>query len=197
MSRTIGAVIFPGFEMLDYYGPLEMFGYFPEAFRIVAVAETAAPVPASNGPATLPGRVFADGADYDLLLVPGGSGTRTERDNPVLLDWLRSASADAQIVASVCTGSLLLARAGLLEGRAATTNKIAYDRIIAQAPGVHWKRRARWVQDGRFWTSSGVSAGMDMALAILGHLLGPDAAQQAAHWAEYSGNADPDNDPFA
>ena len=196
-QRTIGALIFPGFEMLDYYGPLEMFGFFPEDFRIIAVAETAAPVAASNGPATLPEQVFSDGHTYDLLLIPGGRGTRTEKENPALLEWLRRASEEAEIVSSVCTGSLLLAAAGLLDHRAATTNKIAFDQITRQAPEVDWKRRARWVQDGRFWTASGVSAGMDMALAILAALKGEETAIKAAEWGEYIRNADPENDPFA
>ena len=196
-KRTVGALVFPGFEMLDLYGPLELFGFFPDDLEILAVAETAEPVRASNGPATLPDRVFADGTGYDILLIPGGRGTRQERDNPALMAWLRQASAQAEIVTSVCTGSLLLAVAGVLDGRRATTNKLAYDQIIRQAPSVDWQRQARWVRDGAIYTASGVSAGMDMALAVITDLLGAEQAMHAALWAEYIRNPDPDTDPFA
>ena len=194
--RRLAAVLFEGFEMLDYFGPLEMFAMFPDQIEILAVAEHAAPVRASGGPAVMPDRVFADGVDYDLLLVPGGRGTRREVDNAALIDWLRAASEKAELVTSVCTGAALLARAGLLDGRAATSNKLAFDWVASQSDKVDWRASARWVADGRFLTSSGVSAGIDMSLDALARLLGPEAAEKAAHWAEYVANRDPENDPF-
>ncbi|WP_299348795.1 DJ-1/PfpI family protein [uncultured Shimia sp.] len=197
--RKIGAVIFDGFEMLDYYGPLEMFAMHRDAFEIVAVGQNGDGAQASGGPRTMPDATFSDGTSYDILLVPGGMGTRAELDNPVMLDWLRAACAEAEIVTSVCTGSALLARAGALDGRAATTNKRAFDWVcdVAQTDTVTWKQTARWVEDGKFFTSSGVSAGMDMSLAVIERLLGKDAARDAALWAEYEPNTDPNNDPFA
>ncbi|MCP4821297.1 MAG: DJ-1/PfpI family protein, partial [Shimia sp.] len=107
--------------------------------------------------------------------------------------------AKAEVVTSVCTGSALLARAGLLDGRAATTNKLAFDwvRGVSQTETVEWQRSARWVKDGKFYTSSGVSAGTDMSLQVIADLLGAEAAEQAAFWAEYEENNDADNDPFA
>ncbi len=197
MKRTIAAVLFPEFEMLDLYGPLEMFSYFRDAFEIRTVALEAGPVVASGGPETVAQDGMGDDRRYDLLLVPGGRGTRHVDSNETFLRWLGSNSAEAEYVTSVCTGSLLLAKAGVLEGRRATTNKLAFDWVDGQTSGVDWQRRARWVRDGNIYTSSGVSAGMDMALAVLGDCLGPEAAEQAAQWAEYTRNPDPENDPFA
>lgn len=195
--RTIGAVIFEGFEMLDYFGPLQMFKNFPEDFRILAVAETPAPVRCSGGPEVVPDRCFADGAEYDLLLVPGGMGTRAEAGNAAMLSWLSQAAGNAEVVMSVCTGSALLARAGILDDLPATSNKRAFDWVRSQSDKVDWQERARWVEAGKVFTSSGVSAGIDMSLAVLARLLGPDAAQNAALWAEYLPNLDPENDPFS
>ncbi|TCL01584.1 DJ-1/PfpI family protein [Shimia isoporae] len=197
--RTIGAVIFDGFEMLDYFGPLEMFSMFRDQFEVKAVGETGRSAKSSGGPSVVPDATFADGTAYDILLVPGGKGTRVEVDNGAMLDWLRAASAEAQVVTSVCTGSALLARAGLLDGRAATTNKLAFDWVceISKTETVDWRRSARWVKDGKFYTSSGVSAGTDMSLQVIADLLGDDAAKQAAVWAEYEANRDANNDPFA
>lgn len=129
--------------------------------------------------------------------MPGGFGTRREVDNSDLLEWLRERAARAEIVSSVCTGAALLARAGLLDGRRATTNKRAFGWVESQGPNVNWIKSARWVEDGRFWTSSGVSAGIDMALAIIARLVGSDAAEQAARTMEYEWRRDSGWDPFA
>ncbi|MBE1283637.1 MAG: DJ-1/PfpI family protein [Rhodobacteraceae bacterium] len=195
--RRIAAILFDGFEMLDMFGPLQMFGMLSDDFQIVTVAEAAGPVRASRGPEVVAERSFADGAAYELLLVPGGFGTRDQIENPVLLDWLCQASAQAEIVTSVCTGSALLAKAGVLDGLSATTNKRAFDWVAAQSDQVTWRKKARWVEDGRFFTSSGVSAGIDMSLAVIARLCGEEAAENAAIWAEYSANRDSENDPFS
>ena len=197
MQRKVGALIFPEFEMLDCYGPLEIFAMFPDAFDIRAVAMTGDPVPASGGPSTLPDDSIDDGVAYDIMLVPGGAGTRTEISNRHLLDWLASSAAQAEIVTSVCTGAALLAAAGVLGGHPATTNKRAFDWVVDTAPDIDWRRRARWVESGNIFTSSGVSAGIDMTLAIVSRLLGEDAAKDAARWAEYIRNSNADDDPFA
>ncbi len=195
--RKIGALIFPGFEMLDLYGPLEMFGLMPDAFQIDLIAEISGPVPASNGPSSLATASFSDRFDYDILLVPGGRGTRKEVDNPVLIDWITQAGAQAEFTLSVCTGSILLAQAGMLDGKQATTNKMGYANLTPRWPKVDWKATARWVEDGNIVTSSGVSAGMDMALGFIEHLHGLDAAEQVARYAEYSWHRDKSHDPFA
>lgn len=199
MNKTyrVGCVIFEDFETLDMMGPIELFGMYPETFEIVMVAEGNAPIASAQGPRTMVDRPFSDSGHFDILLVPGGQGTRRELDNPVLLDWLGAQSGQADYVTSVCTGSVLLARAGLLDGRRATTNKRAFEWVAAQRSEVQWVAQARWIEDGKFLTSSGVSAGMDMTLALIGKILGPQAAEDAALWAEYTWHRDADHDPFA
>ena len=115
----------------------------------------------------------------------------------MLLEWLRSQAENARYVTSVCTGSALLARAGLLDGRRATTNKAAFDWVTSQSDEVDWQKQARWVKDERFFTSSGVSAGMDMALALIAEITDLDTAIQVAIWSEYEWHQNPDWDPFA
>lgn len=173
-----------------------MFGMFTDEFQIRIVAETAGPVASSMGPRTAVDDRFG-ARDYDLLLIPGGSGTRTEVTNEPLLNWLTNTAAKAEITTSVCTGSALLACAGLLDDRSATTNKNAFDWVAKHGPETNWQRSARWVEDGDIFTASGVSAGIDMSLAVIARLLGQEAANQAAQWAEYVANSNPNDDPFA
>ena len=195
--RKIGALVFPQFEALDMYGPIEMFGMLPEKFEIRMVAESGNSVPCKQGPATHVDQTLDDALDYDLVLVPGGMGTRKEVENARLLDWIRRSSASAEIVMSVCTGSALLAKAGVLDGKRATTNKRAFDWVRSQSLEVDWVPQARWVEDGNVFTSSGVSAGMDMSLAVISRLCGLDTAKQVAVWAEYDWHYNADWDPFA
>ena len=195
--RSIGVLLFDQFELLDVFGPLEMFGLLPEHFDLLLVAESGSRVASAQGPASVIDYRFEDSPDFDLLLVPGGRGTRREVDNPVLLDWLRDRAGRAELVTSVCTGSALLARAGILDGQRATTNKAAFAWVAAQGERVDWVKQARWVEDGRYFTASGVSAGMDMSLAVIARLHGEDLAQQVANWSEYDWHRDPAWDPFA
>ncbi|MEQ8653749.1 MAG: DJ-1/PfpI family protein [Kiloniellales bacterium] len=195
--RKLAAVIFPGFELLDLYGPLEMLGMLPEDFALTLVAEAAGPVASGAGPQSLAELAFDDCSGFDLLLVPGGPGTRREIDNPAMTDFLLRAAADAQVVASVCTGSVLLARSGLLDGRKATSNKRAWAWVTGTSQAVSWQAKARWVEDGPFWTSSGVAAGIDMTLALIANLLGQEKAERVAAGAEYDWHREPAWDPFA
>ena len=195
--KTIGALVFPNFELLDLYGPLEMFGLNQDAFKIHVVAETPEPVAATPGPKTQPDEAFGDRERYDILLVPGGMGSRLGMENKVLINWLAEQSKRADIVASVCTGSALLAGAGVLDDKRATSNKMAWKWVISQGPKVKWVHKARWVEDGKFFTSSGVSAGTDMSLALIEKLIGIEAMETIAKRAEYVRNADPGNAPFA
>jgi putative intracellular protease/amidase len=194
--KTIGVLLFPEFELLDVFGPLEMFGMIDD-FAIRLVAERGREVASTQGPRSVIDDLIADDRAYDILLVPGGRGTRREVANADLLAWLTRKAQAAGHVASVCTGSALLARAGLLDGRKATSNKLAFDWVRSQGPAVDWQHRARWVEDGKFFTSSGVSAGIDMSLALIARVCGDAQARQAAHWAEYDWRNDADHDPFA
>jgi putative intracellular protease/amidase len=200
----LGAVLYPGFEMLDYFGPLELFSVLGSSvIKINTVAQNVGPVAAAIGsegavgPKVIADFSFADAPAFDLLLVPGGSGTLSELENPVMLEFLRAQAQSAQWVASVCTGSALLAKAGLLDGHRATSNKQVFAIATRQSDKVDWVESARWVEDGKFFTSSGVSAGMDMTLAIIQKLWGDERAETAASYTEYTWHRDADNDPFA
>ena len=196
-TRSIGVVLFNEFELLDVFGPLEMYGMAPENFEIHMVAERGGDVASKQGPRSVVEHEFGDGRQFDILLVPGGRGTRTEVENSNLLEWLRVQSLNAEYVTSVCTGSALLAKAGLLDGIRATTNKRAFAWATSQSDKVIWEKEARWVEDGKFFTSSGVSAGMDMSLAVIGKILGNETAEQIATWTEYEWHSDAGWDPFA
>ena len=195
--RTIGTILFPGFELLDVFGPLEMYGIHKDEFDIKMVAESGQPVPSGMGPASVVDHVFTDGHIYDVLLVPGGPGTRAQVDNPVIVNWLRDAAPTAELVTTVCTGTSLLARTGLLDGKRATTNKNAFAWVASCGPDVLWQKQARWIEDGRYFTSSGVTAGMDMTLSAITHLLDHKKALEAANYAEYDWHQDASWDPFA
>lgn len=197
MKRHVGALIYPNFEILDLCGPLEMYSLLDEDFFITLIAEKDREIVGVGNCRVVASALFEDKTQYDLIVVPGGGRiTRKEAENIAIRDWLQRQSETADLVTSVCTGSALLARAGLLDGRKATSNKEAFEWVASQGPKVEWQRRARWCEDGKFFTSSGVSAGMDMTLAAIQHLLGRDKALEAAHWAEYIWNEDPSNDPF-
>lgn len=195
--KTVGALVFPGFELLDLYGPLEMLGMNPDAFDIRIVAETLDAVASAAGPRTVPDDSFRTTTHYDVLVIPGGRGTRPGIENVTLMKWLRERAAAAEITSSICTGSALLAKAGVIDGRHATSNKLAWDWVTAQGPNVNWVRKARWVEDGDLFTSSGVSAGTDMSLALIAKLLGREAMETTIKRSEYIPNLDADNDPFA
>ena len=196
-KRTLGVVLFEGFELLDVFGPLEMFGLAADHFEIRLISETGGVVASRQGPKSVCDDSFQSAPAIDVLLVPGGIGTRREVNNPVLLDWLNERSKQAELVASVCTGSALLAKAGVLDGLLATSNKLAFAWASAQSEKVQWQQQARWVEDGKVFSSSGVSAGIDMALAVIAKLVSEQAAEDAANFAEYTWQRDADCDPFA
>jgi putative intracellular protease/amidase len=196
-KRTLGAVLYTQFELLDLYGPLEMFGALENEVRIVTVAEKKGPVASTPGVETVASYDFRDCPKLDLVLLPGGIGTVAQLGNAALLDFLRKRTADAELTMSVCSGSALLARAGLLDGRRATSNKMFFQLARSQSDRVRWVTAARWVEDGPFATSSGVSAGTDMALAVIAKLWGKERAEQIATLTEYSWHRDADQDPFA
>jgi transcriptional regulator GlxA family with amidase domain len=196
---AVGALLFPGFELLDVFGPLEAWGMLAVrgGCTVTTVAERAGPVTSAQGPSAVATHGLVDCPRLDILLVPGGLGTRREVQNTALLEWLRQRASEAHIVTSVCTGAALLARAGLLDGRRATTNKFTFKWVVEQGPGVDWIKQARWVEDGPFVTSSGVSAGIDMTLAVIAKTAGIEAAEQIAVRMEYDWKRDPSWDPFA
>jgi transcriptional regulator GlxA family with amidase domain len=195
--RTITTVLFDGFELLDACGPLELFGGLPEEFRLVLAGPGLAPVASRQGPALRPDTDYTSAPPPDIVLVPGGFGTRSLIADRDFLDWLTLWAGQAEMVTSVCTGSAVLAAAGLLDGYRATSNKRAFGWVREQGPRVDWVPHARWVADRDRWTSSGVAAGMDMALALIASLHGHDTAQTLADRVELEWHSDPDWDPFA
>jgi transcriptional regulator GlxA family with amidase domain len=194
---SLGAVLFPNFELLDFAGPMEMFGSLKDVLDVTTVAQDAGPVRSTQRVDVVAAHSFDTAPEFDLVLLPGGWGTFDERDNEQLLDYLRRASERAEIVMTVCSGSALLSRSGVLDGRRATTNKAFWKQCVAEGPKVNWVPEARWVDDGKFVTSSGVSAGMDMALAVVQRKFGADAASRLATMTEYEWHRDPAWDPFA
>jgi putative intracellular protease/amidase len=195
--RNVGVLVYENFELLDLFGPLEMFGWLSTEFDIKLVATSRGPVSSNMGPATIADLSFDECEKFDVLLIPGGWGRNIPVDTALLLPWLTRAVPKSDLVLTVCTGSALLALTGHLDGRKATTNKALFNWVAEKRPAVHWQRVARWVQDGKFFTSSGVSAGMDMALAAIGKLLGAEKAEEIAIGCEYEWHKDPDWDPFS
>ncbi|MEM7468509.1 MAG: DJ-1/PfpI family protein [Pseudomonadota bacterium] len=195
-TKTLGAILFEDFELLDLYGPLEMFGNIGPELKIVTVAENTGPVRSAQGPSTVAEYSFADAPALDMVLLPGGYGTFAESENAAMLAFLKRREHDADTVMSVCSGSGVLATAGLLDGRKATSNKLFFSAITGGSENVDWQKNARWVEDGKYFTSSGVSAGTDMSLAVIAKHYGAERAQQVAVMTEYEWQSDPDTDAF-
>lgn len=196
-KRTVGAVLFPGFELLDIFGPLEMFGVLKDHFEIVMLGETEEPIASDQGPRAAVDRTFDVCGSLDLVLVPGGIGTRAQARNPAMLDFLRRTYPGLDYLASICTGSGVLAASGLLDGRRATSNKLAFAWPRSVSSAVTWVPEARWVEDGNVFTAGGVAAGIDMSLALIARILGEPVAAELARATEYDWHRDPNWDPFA
>jgi len=189
-TRTLAILVFDDVEVLDFCGPFEVFSVAnrfadPPAFEVVTVAEGPGPVLARGGLSVNPHRRLADCPAPGLLLVPGGWGTRTQMHNLAVIDWIGRAAAGAELVLSVCTGALLLAKAGLLDGLAATTHHGAIDLLRETAPNTTVHADHRVVDNGRVVCSAGIAAGIDMSLHVVGRLLGPAVADQTARYMEY------------
>lgn len=195
--RTMAALVFPGFQTLDYFGPIEMLGGFRDEIELVTVAKKLDPVPSRHGQRICVDLTLAEKMDYDLLFIPGGDSAITAAEDEELLQWIRDVTETAERVMAVCTGSILLGMTGVLDGKRSTTNKLDFTGTVHLAPKVDWVKQARWVVDGKFYTSSGVSAGMDMALAVAEDLFGRERAEEMAEGCEYTWNSDADWDPFA
>ena len=194
---VVGVLLFDGFEMLDVFGPLEMFSSLDARVRIVTIAAKAGPVHPRNGPAVMAEQSLAEAGALDLFLIPGGFGTRGAVNDAVLIAGIKRLSQQAPQVATVCTGAALLARTGLLDGRRATTNKQAFQWVVTQGVRTRWVGQARWVEDGKFASSSGVSAGIDLALALIEKHFDRATAERVARDTEYVWNDHASEDPFS
>jgi transcriptional regulator GlxA family with amidase domain len=189
-SKKAAIVIFDDVEVLDFCGPFEVFGVagrrLPQKpFEVYAVAEKASPVLTRNGLSVNPRYTLIDSPQPDILIVPGGQGTRREMHNQVLIDWIKERAAKAELLLSVCTGALLLAKAGLLDGLSATTHHGAVDLLREVAPHTTIQPEKRFVDNGRIMTSAGISAGIDLSLYVVARLLGEEIARETARQMEY------------
>ncbi|MEU7428314.1 DJ-1/PfpI family protein [Streptomyces sp. NPDC040750] len=183
-----GLLLFEGAEELDFVGPWEVFTASAvirdHQDTTVLIAERSDVVRCNKGMRVLPDHTFDDHPPLDVLLVPGGNGTRTQVSNPVLLEWVRSTSAQATWTTSVCTGALLLHEAGPARGRRVATHHAFEDTLEARGD-ITVVRDARYVADGHLVTSQGVSAGIDMALWLIGELHGRDHARAVRRYIQY------------
>jgi transcriptional regulator GlxA family with amidase domain len=189
-TRTLALLLFDDVEVLDFAGPFEVFSVAnrftdPPAFTILTAAQRAGPVRARGGLSINPNCTLADCPPPGILLVPGGQGTRREMHNAIVVDWVRAATAGAELVLSVCTGALILAKAGLLDGREATTHHGTIDLLQEIAPHTTVLSDRRFVDAGRVVTSAGIAAGIDMSLDVVGRLLGDEVARRTADQMEY------------
>jgi transcriptional regulator GlxA family with amidase domain len=194
---NVGILIFEDVEVLDFAGPFEVFSRTrlvagtasrtsdeSAPFVVFTVGASDAPLRATGGLVVTPSFSFANAPKIDLLVVPGGYGTRPLLEDAPTLDWIRSTAAQARKVTSVCTGSLLLARAGLLEGKRATTHWGALDLLGSLSAGLTVERETLVVDDGVI-TSAGVASGMDMSFCVVAQLFGKAVADETAHYIEY------------
>jgi transcriptional regulator GlxA family with amidase domain len=194
-TRNVAIFIFDEVEVLDFCGPFEVFSVTGrrdglEPFQVRLVAEEMRPVIARNNFSVNPHCTFADCPPPDVLLVPGGFGTRREMRNRAAVEWVKSAAPRAELVLSVCTGALVLAKAGLLDGLTATTHFGALDLLAEVAPNTAVDRARRFVDNGRVITSAGISAGIDMSLHVVARLLGEEQAEETARYMEYDWRRD-------
>jgi transcriptional regulator GlxA family with amidase domain len=188
MGTTIGIVLFPELEELDAVGPWEVFTMAAkqqEGVRVVSIAERSEPLRCAKGLRLIPDHTFADAPALDVVVVPGGQGTRREVDNPVIVEWLAKVATRCTWVASVCTGALLLCEAGLAEGRRVTTHWAYVSTLRERYPEIEVLEGVRYVRDGSIVSSAGVSAGIDMALWLTGQLWGVECARSTQRAMEY------------
>ena len=188
-TRTVAILLFDDVEVLDFAGPFEIFGVTGKRdnatpFDVFTVAERPGEIRARNGLSITPRYSFADCPAPDILVVPGGFGTRALLNDRPTLEWIRKTAAASSQVTSVCTGALLLAKVGLLSGRRATTHWAGLDLLASLDPTIHVQRDTRVVSDGVV-TSAGVSAGLDMSFSVVENICGRAVAEETAHYIEY------------
>lgn len=190
MRRHVAILVFDEVEVLDFAGPFEVFAVTDElnrheAFNTFTVAGEPGAIRARNGLRVVPDHTMESAPAPHILVVPGGAGTRAVLKKAALLEWIRRCAKTAEVVASVCTGSLVLGRAGLLDGLTATTHYQTFAELRTIAPAAGVVEDARFIDHGRIATSAGISAGIDLSLHLVARLLGAEAALQTAAYVEY------------
>ena len=195
MSKNVAILIFDEVEVLDFCGPFEVFavtgqrrsisGGGEAPFSVYTVADKVGPVRARNGLSVNPHWTLENCPQPDILVIPGGYGTRNEIKNEKLLQWIKDQAKRTELLLSVCTGALLLAKAGLLAGLSATTHYLVMDELRALAPDTQICASERYVDNGKIITSAGISAGIDMSLYVVARLLGSEQAAETARYMQY------------
>jgi transcriptional regulator GlxA family with amidase domain len=198
--RTVGILVFDDVEVLDFCGPFEVFASArrpgeeePDErrlFDVCIIAEEDRTIRCRGNLLVNPNFTLENHPPLDILLVPGGYGTRRARTNQVVLDWIAAQDTSTELTTSVCTGAFLLAALGLLDGHKATTHWASFDWMRENHPAVEMQENVRFVDEGRIITSAGVSAGIDMALHIIERLHGYDTAAATARYMEYDWRVD-------
>lgn len=190
MKRQVALFLFDEVEVLDFAGPYEVFSVADELhasslFDVTIVAAEDRPVSARNGLSVNPDRTIRETGSTDILVVPGGVGTRPLLEKQEVLDWIAGISETATHVVSVCSGSLLLARAGLLRGLKATSHHRVLEKLASLSPETEVLRDVRFTDNGKILTSAGISAGIDMSLYLLENLCGKAVVDATAGYMEY------------
>jgi transcriptional regulator GlxA family with amidase domain len=193
--KRVGIVVFEDIEVLDFCGPFEVFSATrlneekrreePSPFEVLLVAEKIAPVITAGGMKVIPDHAFDNCPKLDILVVPGGWGTRKELDNPAMIEWLRSRAAEVETLTSVCTGAILLGATGRLDGQRATTHWRSLNWLREACPAVTVIDDQHVVEEGALITSAGISAGIDMALKVVARYYGEGVARATARHMEY------------
>jgi transcriptional regulator GlxA family with amidase domain len=192
----VNILLFNDFETLDVFGPVEIFGRLADYYTIHFYSLQGGIIHNNHGVEIVTQKLTDASNLNGIFLIPGGLGTRQEVNNVALMAAIKETALRCQFVLTVCTGSALLAKTGLLDHKSATTNKRAFLWVTNQGPFVQWNKNARWVVDGIYYTSSGVSAGIDMTLGFISNQLGIDVARRIAYEIEYNWIEDCDNDNF-
>src|ERR1019366_3452438 len=193
---NVGVLLFENFETLDVFGPVEILGRNKDNYKITFYSLLGGQKINRHGVSITTENLNDINEGIDIFLIPGGFGTRKEVDNVLLIDKIKQISMLSNYILTVCTGSALLAKTGLLDGKKATSNKRAFNWVITQGKKVNWIKKARWTVDGKYYTSSGVSAGMDMTLGFLNDLHGIEFARKVAFEIEYYWQENKDEDNF-
>lgn len=197
MKYVVNIILFEEFETLDVFGPVEIFGCLPDIFKLNFISLNGKTVSSTQNVKVETNKYEKKNDENTITFIPGGMGTREKINDKKLINFIKDIAAESEYIMSVCTGSALLAKTGLLDGKKATTNKRAFDWVVAQGKDVLWVRKSRWVNDGNIFTSSGVSAGIDMTLGFISELLGKEKAKEISNKIEYKWNEDKEWDPFA
>ncbi len=194
--QTVNVLLFDEYKTLDALGPSEVLARLKDNYSIRYISQNGGMI---NGSARtqINTNKINDISNTDILLLPGGFGTRKLVNDKEFLTYLRNIAEKSEITLSVCTGSALLAKAGVLSGKRATSNKLSWDWVISQSTDVKWIRKARWVVDGKYYSSSGITAGIDMALGFIADKHNIKTASEIAKALEYIWNNNKDEDQFA